>query len=103
MIYTVGHLESYRSRAAELRAEGKRLKKRGRNPSPNWPDDGYAGGIVFQTREGAEVYIKAHNHTSYAVFGLAADWETETAPHPTEPYRCLLPHVPIIFLDSTGE
>ena len=105
MIYTVGHLASYLKGAADAKAEGKRVKKVGRNNKPDWIEEGYEGGIVFRTREAAEAYIRAFKHTEYAVFGLEADWETGTAPHSTGAHRCLLNHTPVVFLDDhlTGE
>lgn len=65
MIYTCGHRESYERYFLEQGTP----QKLGRTAD-------YRGGSVWQTREEAEQYCSE----DYAIYGVIADWERDTAP-----------------------
>src|SRR4030042_4677086 len=67
MIYTIGHIESYKQYFAEQHPEGP-LKK-GRTSD-------YSGGSVWKTvGEAAE-----NCPENYSVYGVEADWDKDTVP-----------------------
>jgi len=65
MIYTVGHTASYEQYFQEQTTP----KKLGRT-------DDYPGGSVWMTKEAAQ----KHCNKEYSVYGVIADWHTDTAP-----------------------
>lgn len=81
MIYTIGHKSSYERYFAE---QGQ-PRKLGRTPD-------YPGGSVWETAAAAQVYAAAHTEQEYAVYGVLADWNTDTAPteYPLATWRDLL-------------
>lgn len=108
MIYTVGHSESYRERIASEAARGTRLEKMGRlltreDDPEKWDDRpdlrGYAGGVVFRTREQAARYLVGNDRPAWSVFGLDTGWEN-TYQHPDEPHRSLIASAEIVLLDE---
>lgn len=68
MIYTIGHTESYEK---YLNEQGEDCKKSG-------PTPGYRGGSVWKTREDAQEYLDEYGMEDYSVYGVLADWDTET-------------------------
>lgn len=89
MIYTIGHTESYLIGYVEKRKFGKRLMKLGEY-------DTYPGGAVFAYESEAQEYIR--DRPDYSVFGVLADWKTETKRNPLEPFRRLLINSQIVIL-----
>ncbi len=63
MIFTVGNTENY----DRYFREQKTPKKKGRTPN-------YTGGTVWKTFLEAEKHLRP----GYSVYGVDADWETET-------------------------
>jgi hypothetical protein len=52
------------------------------------PKPGYPGGDVFRTYEDAWQFLVDRNTTDVRrVYGVLADWETDTIPIPGEPTR----------------
>jgi len=95
MIYTLGHRPSYEEGLTKSEAAGKPFKKVGRK-------EDYQGGSVWRTREGVEAYLKANAHRlhDYAVYGVEADWERDTAPNPEHPFHDLLVDAPLVRLEQ---
>jgi hypothetical protein len=69
MIYTIGHTESYLKGFAQAEEKGIPLMKKGRTKD-------YSGGSVWKTYEEAEAHAIVRG--PYSVWGVMADWETET-------------------------
>jgi hypothetical protein len=67
MIYTIGHRPSYEQGLTEM----PNIRKLGRR-------EGYPGGSVWKTYE--EAFEHAKTAPDYAVYGVLADWEKDTAP-----------------------
>lgn len=79
MIYTIGHNANYLQAIANS-PEGKIYKTGKRDPGEQFPN-GYEGGYAFQFMEDAQKRIdEAYPDRGFAIFGLLADWETETEP-----------------------
>lgn len=92
MVYTVGPKKIYH---AQLEVWGS-VKKMGRN-------DNYLGGCVFQTIENAHCFIAKFfggDFEKYEVFGIAADWETDTTPSEDDWWNYLLVGSEIFRLDT---
>lgn len=87
MVYTIGHEESYHCYFQE---QG-RPKKLGRNGS-----DDYPGGSVWKTEEEA----MKHCPDGYRVYGLLADWETNTEQSKDGDWNDLLINAELIQLDN---
>jgi hypothetical protein len=85
MIYTVGWRESYQ---AGFRS-GEPFRKKGRAGD-------FPGGSVWRTRAEAA----AHAGPGYSVYGVRADWETETAPSDGGPWHDLLVDAELVDLGS---
>lgn len=83
MIYTIGLTESYLSYFAD---QG-RPRKKGRSGF-------YPGGSVWQTREAAE----EHCPRGYSVFGVLAEWGTQTAPSLVGDWHDLLVDADLVLL-----
>lgn len=84
MIYTIGHAENYRPAIAKngiVHKVGRDGKK-----GPWWfriwgVRSNYPGGYAFKTMKDAQRRIdEAYPTSGFAVFGLKADWETDTVP-----------------------
>jgi hypothetical protein len=91
MIYTIGHRESY----LKAREEGQGVVgKLGRK-------EDYCGGIVFQTRVGAQSYIDSPSfkQKGFAVFAVDADWEKDTYAAKGEygVFNYLIRDAPLVF------
>lgn len=91
-IYTLGHKETYRNAFLNL-TQGKHLYKLGKYK-------GYPGGSVFKDEKSAQAYVDKYKNDDYAVFGVLADWETETEPDPDHEFNNLLVNAPLIELDE---
>lgn len=75
IVYTIGHTMQYDT---ELQLDHRSHMKIGREDAGNGRvPDWYQGGIVFETPELAKKYIKSTNKDGYAVYEVAADWETD--------------------------
>jgi len=83
MIYTVGHRESYERYFAEQGTP----RKRGR-------DSGYPGGSVWRTAEEASACCEE----GFAVYGVLADWDTDTAENALGMWRDLIPDAELVKL-----
>jgi hypothetical protein len=92
MIYTVGLISIY-----EPRLKAGTMVKRG----PGVDADGkpYKGGWVWETAEAAKAYLVERNSvSSRRVYGVLADWNTDTRVVPGEPTRCLTRHALVVGL-----
>ena len=83
MIFTIGHTESYLCYFAE---QGTPQKK-GRC-------DGYPGGSVWQTQEEAQKHVGSE----FSVFGVLADWDTETEQSQEGDWHDLLVDAELVLL-----
>lgn len=95
MIFTVGHRESYEKGIDEMGADFQKLGKR-----DDFQGSPYLGGSVWKSEKEAERYLAVRQLASYAVYGILADWETETEQLPDEPYRRLLVDAQIVALNQ---
>ncbi len=78
MIYTVGHKANYLKAIAE--SEEGRIYKVGR--TDDLDGQPYPGGCAFKSLEDAQRMLKENGHTSdWAIWGIDADWENDTAPN----------------------
>lgn len=95
MIYTLGYRPSYEEGLAKSEAAGEPLKKVGRYSD-------YQGGSVWKTCKEVEAHLKANTHRleDYAVYGVDADWERDTAPNPLNPFHDLLVDAPLVRLEA---
>jgi hypothetical protein len=107
MIYTLGHAVGYRRGMAE-RAP-RPLLKVGRLPPghPDCPADrpgGYPGGSVWRTYEEARAHLEAAEGLGeLAVFGVEADWDTQTAARDDGAlWHDLLVDAPLVDLEPPG-
>lgn len=94
MIFTIGHQESYlEALKAKPVIPGKRLLKIGRRKD-------YPGGYAFKTREDAQRRIdEEYAGKGFAIFGLEADWQTDTVPSETGWWHALINDAAIILLE----
>jgi hypothetical protein len=95
MIYTVGSKRAY---FRSLLKNGK-VMKTGRKR-------GYAGGCVFRTREDAQRHIdelELQGYKGFMVFGLLADWDTDTQTSTQHWWRDLLKDAEVIVLEKPEE
>ena len=77
MIFTIGHQKNYLKAIA---FSGAIYKVGRRAPCDEFPN-GYAGGYAFASIEDAQRRIEeAYEGRGFAVFGLLADWESDTEP-----------------------
>lgn len=93
MIYTVGHRASYEQGILET---NNQLHKKGPYVTE---DKQYDGGSVWQDAAQAEAYLHRHSLADYAVYGLIADWDTDTKQLPNEEWRRLQRDALIVKLD----
>lgn len=81
MIYTIGHEESY-LRAVDEGPIVKNGKATIQEQKEKWEHPlgfDYPGGYAFRTYEDAKKRInEAYPNRGFCVFGLNADWETDT-------------------------
>lgn len=59
----------------------------------------YAGGSCFKTKEAAREYLDANLLNTYSVYGLDADWETDTEWDGKSEYRNLLRDATLLKID----
>lgn len=88
MIYTIGHTDSYEE---GFLLYGEEFRKLGR--IPNGADGfSYQGGSVFKTIKDAAAYLKANQPIldDYSVYGVLADWDTQTVPNKSGVFHDLL-------------
>ena len=78
MIFTLGLTEGYKNLIAERKEAGEHAWKVGRNSESN-----YQGGSVWKTYDDAKSYLDLMwcEHEKFSVFGVMADWETQTTPN----------------------
>lgn len=94
MIYTIGRVTSY-ERALD---EHKDVKKSGKS-------DDYEGGWVWKTYEEALTEAKKHDIagvSQYKVYGVKANWDTDTEHHGNNHYNNLLVDSIIVRVDNKG-
>lgn len=91
MIYTLGHKATYLSAIAD---RGKIVK------SGKFGD--YPGGYALKTIEDAKrLLVENHAEDYYCIFGLLADWETDTEPDPNGAWwHVLINAAEIVVLDD---
>lgn len=85
MIYTIGHTENY-ERYFKEQGTPQKLGKTDDYFSEEYPDGKYPGGSVWKTREEAQKGC----HPDYSVYGVDADWDTQTYNNPGESFHSLL-------------
>jgi hypothetical protein len=84
VIYTVGHTELYERRLTDPDP----ATKLGRQTLDGEP---YNGGSVWRTREEAQAWLDANPDRPWSVYGVEADWDTDTEPSLVgEPWHDLL-------------
>ena len=85
MIFTIGKTDVYEP---YLRDDSDAAKLgRGKDHAGN----DYAGGSVWETREAAQVYLDVTNQKNeFSVYGVLADWKTQTEPEPSQEWHRLL-------------
>ncbi len=88
MIYAIGWEPGYSQYLAES-PECDPVMKKGRTAD-------YAGGSVWRTPEEAQQHCKA----DYKVYGVIADWETDTVPSSDGQWHDLLVDAKIVDLDA---
>lgn len=59
----------------------------------------YPGGSVWQTRKEAQDYLERTKQPDFAVYGVLADWDTQTEPSENE-WNNLLVTSPLVSLDT---
>ena len=91
MIFTLGLTEGYKARLKEA-TKDKPLKKMGRR-------EDYPGGSVWKTYQDASIYLSS----GFSVFGVLANWETETIPSSEGNWNDLLVDAEIIDLEDLNE
>lgn len=97
MIYTVGHKKSYEQGFKEYKDEPLAFRKLGKKSM--WNGKPYAGGSCFKTKESACEYLDANMLNTYSVYGLDADWETDTEWDGESEYRNLLRDATLLKID----
>ena len=95
MIFTVGKTDVY---DPYLRDDSDAAKLgRGQDHVGNY----YSGGSVWKTREAAQSYLDATNQNEFSVYGVLADWETQTEPEPGQEWHRLLVTSRLVKLHAT--
>jgi hypothetical protein len=95
MIYTVGSKKAYFRSLLKNGTVTKSGRKRG-----------YAGGCVFRTREDARRHIdelELQGYKGFMVFGVLADWETETQASSQHWWHDLLVDAEVVVLEKSEE
>jgi hypothetical protein len=98
MIYTVGNKENYFKAIA---VQGTIFKV---GKTDDWLGELYVGGCCFKTYEDAQIQADAWTkelNREFAVYGLDADWDTQTEQNEKESYHSLLIDAPIIVLEDS--
>jgi hypothetical protein len=89
MIYTVGLIAIYEPRIAT----GTAVK--------GGPKDDYGGGWVWETAATAQAFLVEQKSASIRrVYGVLADWATDTAPVEGKPYHRLLRDARVVKIDA---
>jgi hypothetical protein len=97
VIYCIGDRARYEAKLAT----GEPLFKAGRGMRNMFY---YEGGSVWQAAEDARAFIIRNNlEASRAVYGVLADWETDTLQVPREPFRRLVKTSQIVRLPGDGD
>lgn len=102
MIYTIGSRENYLN--AIENSDGGYIEKLGRYPREsgeyvNTRPDGYVGGTVVQTFEDA-LRLLDTMPGAYCIWGVDANWETDTVPSKNGWWHDLLYDSRIISLEK---
>lgn len=93
MIYTIGHAETYRNTMSQITEPMLKVGK------GIWQGQPYEGGYAFRTYEDAMRRIdEAYPDWGFDVFGMEADWDTETEPSEEGWWHHLLVDAPVIDL-----
>jgi hypothetical protein len=89
MIYTVGLIAIYEPRLAA----GTAVK--------GGPKDDYGGGWVWESAAAAQAFLVEQKSASIRrVYGVLADWTTDTAPVEGKPYHRLLRDARVVKIDA---
>ena len=95
MIYTVGSREHY---LKAFRDHGGRLLKVGEGQYQGGP---YNGGGVWETESDARAFLRSQNLSEiFEVFGVIADWESDTKNFEGEPFRRLTRNAEMVDLKN---
>lgn len=87
MIYTIGHTKNYLQYFKEHLLLNFPFQKKGREAD-------YPGGSVWRTKEEAQ----QHCPPNYSVFGVLADWDTQTEPSKEGSWHNLLVDADLVIL-----
>jgi hypothetical protein len=90
MIYCVGVKENY----DRYFTEQERPLKLGRVEK-----EGYPGGSVWKTQEAAQAFCENNHDNKYGVYGVLANWETDTTPSLSGDWHDLLYDAELIKLE----
>jgi hypothetical protein len=92
LIYTIGRTDAYEQAFREQVTP----RKLGRTTD-------YPGGSVWPNRRGAEEFLVAYEHDQgFSVYGVRADWDTDTAPSTDGPWHDLLRDADLVRLPPTS-
>lgn len=95
MIYTVGLSAKYEAALDHPTGVWKAAR---RAPAAKHPQP-YEGGWVWQTADEALAYLVANNSQDIRrVYGVLADWDSDTDEIAGKPYRCLLRRARVVRL-----
>lgn len=102
MIYTIGHRENY-LKNIERYGTIQKLGRLAPGVDDRYPE-GYPGGYAFKTLEDAQRGLIEENPSgTWAVFGIEADWDQDTAPDSDGWWHSLLKDADIIVLPETTQ
>ena len=91
MTYTIGHTKSYLQYFEEQPyPHPMKLGKRA---------DDYEGGSIWKTESEAQAFLDKNGMSDYSVFGVEADWETDTELG-EDGVHCLLKDAPLVILEK---
>lgn len=93
MIYTIGNTQLYERHFSEQTTPHK-MGRRERDESGN----SHPGGSVWQTVEEA----RQHCPPGFAVYGVLADWATQTLPSPGNDWHDLQIDAPLVQLPTSS-
>lgn len=95
MIFTIGHTKSYKKYLKEATKDNP-AKKMGRRSD-------YPGGSVWETFQDVSFYLFQHELPEFSIFGVLADWKTETISSSEGNWHDLLVDAEIIDLGELNE
>ncbi len=95
MIYTIGHAENYKAAIAKTGS----IQKLGRDHKGGHLPKDYPGGYAFKSwRDAIRRIEEAYSESGFAVFGMKADWDKDTAPSPNGWWHNLINDSEIVLI-----